>query len=79
MVTLTLHTLYGVENSVNNQTMKLVGYFKKRRLNILIDPGSTHNFLDISVAKSSGCSLEAIEEQKVLVANWERMSRKARV
>lgn len=49
--TLSLHALHGVEMTGSNQTMRLLGYFKKRKLNVFIDSGSTHNFLDQAVAK----------------------------
>lgn len=56
--TLSLHDLHDIEIATKNQTMKLVRYVKKRRLNILIDSGSTHNFCDLSVAKQVGCSIQ---------------------
>lgn len=40
VATISLHTLHGVELAAENQTMKLIGYIKKRRLNVLIDSGS---------------------------------------
>lgn len=39
-----------------------------------IDSGSTHNFLDLTVAKQIGCSGQRITAQEILVANGERMS-----
>lgn len=36
--------------------MRLMGQYGKRKLHILIDPGSTHNFLDIQMGKGLGCS-----------------------
>lgn len=54
--------------------MKLVGHFKKRKLNILIDSSSTHNFLDLAVAKQVGCNAKRIGEQKVMIANGDQMS-----
>lgn len=42
--TLSLHALHDIELTEKNQTMKMVGYVKKRRLNVLVDSGSTHNF-----------------------------------
>lgn len=37
-----------------SQTMRLKGKYKKRTVNILVDSGSTHNFLDTKVAKDLG-------------------------
>lgn len=59
--------------------MKLVGYFKKRKLNVLIDSGSTHKFLDLFVAKQVGCSSQKIAAQKVLVADGDRTNCSAMV
>lgn len=55
MVELSLHALHGLEMSKDNITMKLNGYYKKKRLSILIDLKSTHNFLDLTTAKQLGC------------------------
>lgn len=37
----------------------------KRLLQILIDSGSTHNFLDLDAAKRLGCKLEPIKPMSV--------------
>ena len=42
---------------------------KTKPLNILIDSGSTHNFLDTKMAKKLGCKVEEIGPMKVDVAN----------
>lgn len=76
---LSLHALHGLEMSLENQTMKLIGYYKKRRLNILIDSKSTHNFLDLAVAKQLGCSLQRVITQRVMVANDNHMECIARI
>lgn len=76
---LSLYVLCGLEMSLENQTMKLIGYDKKRRLNILIDSGSTHNFLDLAVAKRLGCSLQRVVTQRVMVANENQMECSARI
>ncbi|KAI4365153.1 hypothetical protein MLD38_021167 [Melastoma candidum] len=69
-----LHALHGVTMSHKNHTMKVVGYYKRRRLTILIDSGSTHNFLDVGVAKQVGCSIQSIPQKGVMVANGEKMT-----
>lgn len=55
MATLSLNALHGMDVTLENQTIKLVGYFKNKKLNVLIDSRSTHNFLDLTVAKQVGC------------------------
>ena len=40
------------------QTMKVIVTVNKKPLHILIDSGSTHNFLDVRVAKKLDCKVE---------------------
>nr|GEU95515.1 hypothetical protein [Tanacetum cinerariifolium] len=40
------------------QTMRVNGQINNKPVNILIDCGSTHNFLDLSTAKKMGCSVK---------------------
>ncbi|GKE47029.1 gypsy/ty3 retroelement polyprotein, partial [Tanacetum coccineum] len=40
------------------QTMRVKGQINNKPVNILIDCGSTHNFLDVSTAKQMGCSIK---------------------
>ncbi|GAU40456.1 hypothetical protein TSUD_141360 [Trifolium subterraneum] len=54
---LSLQALTGVSNY---QTMRILGLHYKKLLHILLDNGSTHNFLDLDIAKKLGCTLEAI-------------------
>lgn len=48
--------------------MRIMGQYGKKKLNILIDPESTHNFLDLQIAKVIGCTLKTIEPMSVLAA-----------
>ncbi|KAI4340387.1 hypothetical protein MLD38_025228 [Melastoma candidum] len=50
-VRVTLHALKGELQSEGVQTMQITGLFKRQNLNILIDSGSTHNFVDIGWSK----------------------------
>ncbi|PNX71153.1 retrotransposon-related protein [Trifolium pratense] len=54
---LSLQALTGI---ANYHTMRVTGIHDKKSLQILLDSGSTHNFLDLEIAKSLGCKLEAI-------------------
>lgn len=68
---LSMNTLSGASTY---QTMRVSGlYNKKMLLQILIDSGSTHNFLDLDLAKKLGCKLEAIAPLAVTVANSTRL------
>ena len=46
---------------------------KRRLIHILIDSGSTHNFLDIAIAKGLGCSLKLIDPIYITVANGQEI------
>lgn len=60
-------------NALNGSTtfncMRMVGQVGKKELHILIDPGNTHNFLDLQVAQSLDCPLEQIKPMSVFAAN----------
>ena len=63
---ISVHALSGCPNF---QTMRVTRLYGKTPLHILIDSGSTHNFLDISLAKKLGCRLEEIAGQTITVAD----------
>jgi len=42
------------------QTMRINGHVGKKTIHILIDSRSTHNFLDVNLAKGLGCKLEPL-------------------
>ncbi|GJX55739.1 retrotransposon-related protein [Tanacetum coccineum] len=52
---ISLNAISGVDTF---QTMRVKGQINNRPVNILIDCGSTHNFLDITTAKQIGCSIK---------------------
>lgn len=53
----------------NFQTMRVNGYHGSKKLHILIDSGSTHNFLDLTLARKLGLHLDSIATQAVTVAD----------
>ncbi|KAE9621561.1 putative nucleotidyltransferase, Ribonuclease H [Lupinus albus] len=55
------------------RTMRVTGQYNKKPLHILIDSGSTHNFLDIQRAKTIGCKIEALEPLMVTMANGNKL------
>ena len=63
---ISVHALTGEKNY---HTMRIVGMVKRKPVHILIDSGSTHNFLDLEYAKTLGCELEQIPPQAVSVAD----------
>ena len=51
------------------QTIKIEGQIKKKKVIVLIDSGSTHNFIHCRVAKELNCFLYPAPECQVMVAN----------
>lgn len=62
-------SINAMTGSATFNCMRMIGQSGKKRLHILIDPGSTHNFLDLKVAKETGCSLEPIKAMSVTAVN----------
>ena len=52
---ISIHALSGAQGF---QTMRVTSLFGKHPLHVLMNSGSTHNFLDISMAKKLGCRIE---------------------
>ncbi|KAF7117136.1 hypothetical protein RHSIM_RhsimUnG0001700 [Rhododendron simsii] len=73
-VQISMHALAGCNSF---RTMRIKGKLKGKIITILIDSGSTHNFLEPTIAKHSGFSIEATPNLSVAVANGTRLSSKA--
>ena len=57
------------------QTLKLKGHIKKNNVVVLIDSGSTHNFLDATVAKRLNIFSFPLPNMKVMVANGKKIEK----
>jgi hypothetical protein len=55
------------------QTLKLKGHIKKDSVAVLIDIGSTHNFLDINVARNLKLFVYPVPNMKVMVADGKKI------
>ncbi|XP_040873462.1 uncharacterized protein [Glycine max] len=66
-----VHALMGIANF---HTMRVTGYHQKKPLHVLIDNGSTHNFLDIEVAKRLGCKSNAFDSLSMVVADGTQLN-----
>ena len=51
------------------QTLKIEGHIKKKKVIVLIDSGSTNNFIHCKVAKELNCFLYPAPKCQVMVAN----------
>jgi hypothetical protein len=51
------------------QTLKLISYLKHRKVIILVDSGSTHNFIHRRIAQETHCYIHAINNFQIMIAN----------
>jgi hypothetical protein len=51
------------------QTLKIEGYIKKKKVIVLIDYDSTHNFIHYKLAKSLNCFVYPVPEFQVMIAD----------
>lgn len=68
---MSLHVISGMASC---STMKVEGRAHNRTLQLLIDSGTTHNFLDVAMAERLGYQIEFVPPLRVLVANGGGMS-----
>ncbi|OIT01913.1 putative mitochondrial protein [Nicotiana attenuata] len=70
LMTISLQAFTGV---TGYQTIRVTFYHKKRPLQVLIDIGSTHNFIDEELAGKLGCKPSPIAKQSISVADGKRV------
>jgi hypothetical protein len=51
------------------QTLKLISYIKHWKVIILVDSGSTHNFIHRHIAKETHCYIHAVNNFQIMIAN----------
>jgi hypothetical protein len=51
------------------QTLKLIGYIKHQKVIILVDSGSTHNFIHRRIAQETHCYIHAVNNFQIMIAN----------
>jgi hypothetical protein len=51
------------------QTPKLFGYIKKRKVGILVDSGSTQNFIHRRIAQETNCYICVVNNFQIMIAN----------
>lgn len=62
-------SLEAIEGITNFQTMRVTGHHGKKALQVLLDTGSTHNFIDMNSALKLDCRVEIITLMGVKVAD----------
>ena len=66
-------SLHGIFGTGDSHTMRLQGKIKNTQLVILVDFGSTHSFIDYSVAKRVGCTAHALSGLGVTITNGDKV------
>lgn len=61
--------IYEVQGTQSLQTMKVLGTVNNHSVHILLDSGSTHNFIDSKLLKTLGWSLQATKPFKVMITD----------
>jgi hypothetical protein len=51
------------------QNLNLIGYIKHHKVIILVDSGSTHNFIHHRIAQETDCYIHAINNFQIMIAN----------
>jgi excinuclease UvrABC ATPase subunit len=64
--TISCNALAGISTP---QTLKIEGYIKKKKVIVLIDSGSTHNFIHYKLAKALNCFVYPAPEFQVMIAD----------
>ena len=65
-LTISCNALVGITTP---KTLKIEGHIKRENVIVLIDLGSTHNFIHCKVAKELNCFLYPAPECQVMVEN----------
>jgi hypothetical protein len=50
-------------------TLKLIGYIKNRKVIILVDSGSTHNFIHCRISHEVNCYICVVNKFQIMIAN----------
>jgi hypothetical protein len=65
---ISLHTLTGFSTP---QTLNLIGYIKNMKFIILVDSGSTHNFIHHRIAQETNFYICVVNNFQIMIANGE--------
>ncbi|XP_015081221.1 uncharacterized protein LOC107024768 [Solanum pennellii] len=62
-------SMHALNGSLGYRTLKVTGYHSKKSLNILIDTGNSHNFIEPELVGQLGCEIRSTSPQLVAAAN----------
>jgi hypothetical protein len=63
---ISLHVLTGFSVP---QTLKLIGYINHWKVIILVDSGSTHNFIHRHISQETNCYIHVVNNFQIMIAN----------
>lgn len=66
-------SLHALTRILSFHTMRIQDLVGTQPVSILVDSGSSHNFLDTKMAKKLGCAVEPVEKLKVAAVNGHLM------
>lgn len=66
-------SVHALDGTIDYRSMRVKGGIKRKMVHVLIDSGSTHNFMDLETSKKLSCKLERIPPLSVAVANSNRV------
>jgi hypothetical protein len=66
-------SLHAITGNKHPNTMRLIRWIGSHKIIVLVDSGSTHNFLDSSISKKLNVSISREQKIKVKVANGEEV------
>jgi hypothetical protein len=66
-------SLYALTGFFATQTLNLIGYIKHRKVIILVDSGSTHNFIHRHIAQETNFYICAVNNFQIMIANGRSM------
>ncbi|KAK0608629.1 hypothetical protein LWI29_033588 [Acer saccharum] len=67
-------SFHAIAGTTHPQTLRVVGKLRNREVTVLIDGGSTHNFIDQSVVTKLGLPMVRDQTFQVMVANREKIN-----
>lgn len=62
-------SVHALDGNSGYRTMRVTEFVGRKPFHILIDSGSTHNFLDEELGRKLGCPLVAIYPKRVIATN----------
>lgn len=71
-------SLHPIVGSTSPQTMRIIGVVKGQGITVLLDTGSSHNFLNTLFTEAMGLPQQHMSGIKVMIANGEKLDCKGR-